>query len=128
MPKKYKIKNHWIHLVIAIIFLVMAGIQINDPDPYLWILIYATVMLIPLLYYFRIYSYYLVIALTLILGVYWASFLPQLGQWLEAGSPSLVNEMKAEDPTIELVRELGGLTICLGCLIYYALKIKSAKR
>jgi len=106
----------------------MAIFQINDPDPYLWIMIYAVVMLIPTLYYFKIYFIYLVVFLCIILGIYWTSYIPELGIWIDSGRPSLVNEMKAESSSIELVRELGGLTICLACLIFYMLKIKSAKR
>jgi len=128
MSKKHKIRNHWINLFVAVLFLLMAIFQINDPDPYLWIMIYAVVMLIPTLYYFKIYFIYLVVFLCIILGIYWTSYIPELGIWIDSGRPSLVNEMKAESSSIELVRELGGLTICLACLIFYMLKIKSAKR
>jgi hypothetical protein len=121
------IKKSWIHICVSLLLLSMVVVQYNDPDPYLWMTLYGLVTLVPLLYYFGFPLFYFIILLTIVLTIFWLSYLPELVSWLQAGSPSLVDEMKTEDPTIELVRELGGLTICLITLIYYLIKIKSAK-
>jgi len=45
--------------------------------------------------------------------------IPSCLEWIQAGMPSLTQEMKASDPTIESMRELGGLVFCLVISLLY---------
>ncbi|MEM6879545.1 MAG: transmembrane 220 family protein, partial [Bacteroidota bacterium] len=46
---------------------------------------------------------------------------PDLVDWIRQGAPSIVEEMKAEAPHIELTREFLGIGICLLVLGAYYL-------
>ena len=50
-----------------------------------------------------------------ILGI---TFIPDFIDWIDKGAPSIASEMKATEPHIELVREFGGLLICLAALLF----------
>jgi hypothetical protein len=111
-----KILN-WFWILLLLVF---AYLQFNDPDPFKWVLLYSLLALLIFLHSvgmririgFVIYS---VVIIILIL-----TNIPSCLEWIQAGMPSLTQEMKATDPTIESMRELGGLMICLLIsLIYY---------
>jgi hypothetical protein len=105
------------NLVFAFLFLICAGLQWNDPDPYLWIPLYLSAAL-SCVYAFKnisakrlnifniaIYSAYAAYLFFVQNGVIsWAS---------EHNFDSLTQSMMANTPWIENTREFGGLAIML---------------
>jgi hypothetical protein len=117
---KSKIAN----LSLAALFVLFAGLQYNDPDPFQWMALYFyTALACVFAAYRRSNPYVLWLG---ILGclVWLASLLPEFVQWLKMGAPNIAGEMKASDPHIEFTREFLGLAICLAVLAWQLTKAK----
>ena len=101
---------NWFWILILLLF---AYLQFNDPDPFKWVLLYSVLALLIFLHTigmkmklgFTVYG--LCIIVLILFNV------PSCLEWVQAGMPSLTQEMQASDPTIEAMRELGGLILCL---------------
>jgi Transmembrane family 220, helix len=101
---------------IAATFLLFALVQYNDPDPFLWMLLYGgTAVHFVLAARGRLYRP--AVWVWIIGATVWAATLaPAFGAWLGMGAPSIVETMKAEKPWVELTREFLGLVlVLLGC-------------
>lgn len=109
------------NLIFTFLFILFAGLQYNDPDPFLWIPIYLFAAFLCWkasrgIYHkrlmwlgFCLYGLYAVYLLLDKNGVIsWAS---------EHAAESLVTSMKAEKPWIEETREFGGLLILMVVLL-----------
>jgi len=99
-------------IVMALVFLVFAGLQYNDPDPYIWIPIYLYLVLVSILVLNRKISQVvlLVSALVFLIG----SFYLWPAHW---EGVALKNGMKTVN--IEEGRESLGLAMgCITLLIY----------
>src|ERR1700741_2883265 len=107
----------WFNIVWVILFIIFAGLQYNDPDPYIWMPIYLYGSWIcfeaakgkyhPKAYLIGIivYSVYAIYKVFDAYGVI---------DWLtKYHAESLVESMKAEKPWIEETREFGGLMILI---------------
>ena len=111
-----KILN-WFWILLLLVF---AYLQLNDPDPLKWVFLYSLLALLILLHTigkrirFGFLIYAAIMTILILINI------PSCLEWIQAGMPSLTQEMKAEDPTIESMRELGGLILCLVIsLLYY---------
>lgn len=122
------------NLVFTVLFILFAGLQYNDPDPFLWIPIYLFAAFLcwkasrgiyhkKLLWLglglYGLYAVYLLLDKNGVLS--WAS---------EHAAESLVTSMKAEKPWIEETREFGGLLILMAVFavnLYYAAKVKGRR-
>jgi hypothetical protein len=96
-----------------------AFVQWNDPDPMVWIFAYLGLVLLAFL---DLRQQGHIILTTMLLAVYLIAFLiylPDLITWINDGMPSITKSMKAENMYIELVRESGGLLICLSTTFVY---------
>lgn len=119
------------NLFFCVLFVVFAGLQYNDPDPYLWIPIYLYVAVLcwfafkgkfyPKLYLFgaavfAIYAAYLFFSKDGMLD------------WMrEHEAEDIAEEMKATKPWIEATREVLGLLILIAVLLvdyFYSKKSK----
>ncbi len=99
--------------VTALLFLLFAIVQYNDPDPWAWIAMYLAVALSSGLTAAGRYNKWLAWG-TLAAALVWMAFLiPDFIHWLKMGAPSIVGSMKAEAPHIELTREFLGLFLCM---------------
>jgi hypothetical protein len=107
-----------IALSIAALFALSAALQLNDPDPVLWIAVYVAVALLwGMAAFGRFYRPFTVVLL-LVLTVWMLTFVPDFVEWVQMGMPTIVGSMKAEEPHIELVREFGGLFLAVASLVY----------
>ncbi len=114
------------HYIVSFLFLVFAAVQYNDPDPWLWILLYLFVAAIPLLY-IKGSLHSKVLGLIMIpLFLKTSLYVPDLMQWVRAGMPTITGSMQAESPHIELIREFFGMVLCLVVVWYYYLKSKDS--
>jgi len=104
--------------ILAFLFFTFAVVQYNDPDPWLWIVAYLFVTLLFVLQIFQKLARPLLLASTILFAIWGISFVPDFIDWINKGAPSIASEMKATEPHIELVREFGGLLICLAGLLF----------
>lgn len=104
-----------INFLLAVAFLLFAFVQVNDPDPVVWILIYGSMAVLCILAMFRIYPRKLIIAAIVIFAGYSVMFWSGVRTWLQQDSLGvLVDDVaKMEHPYIEQAREFLGLMICL---------------
>lgn len=98
---------------LAVIFLSFAFMQLNDPDPVRWMLIYGLVALVSLLAGHGMYCRDDVLMAGLVACVVWTLvLLPEFISWIQMGMPTITGSMKAEEPHIEYTREFLGLILC----------------
>ena len=108
--RAYRMTNR----VMAVLFLISAAIQFNDPDPLRWAAIYGAAGFACLAAGRLRYSWPLPTAVGLVALVWTAWLSPILPQ---VRLRDLARSMHAETPTIELGRELLGLVIVLGWMV-----------
>lgn len=115
-----------LNFVLAVMFLVFAFLQINDPDPVLWIFIYGLMAVTCILAAFEIYSFKFLLAVTVLLVGFSLIYVPGLLDWLgtENKTDLFSEEMKASHPYIEESREFLGLMICVAVLVFYIFRAR----
>jgi Transmembrane family 220, helix len=101
------------NIILGIFFLLFAAVQYNDPDSWYWILVYGFVSGVSFAAaQGRYHKGLLLVALAAVL-VWMAFLLPGFIDWVKSGMPTIVGEMKATNPHIEVVREFLGLLIVM---------------
>lgn len=101
-----------LNIVLAIIFVLFAIVQFNDPDPYFWVAIYAAVAIISGFAIWEKYNRPALIILMIICmagSIFYFPGLIELFSDHEIGD--LTKSMKAEKPFIEESRESLGLLL-----------------
>lgn len=93
-------------LIFALLFVLFAALQYNDPDPQVWIPIYGFAAMACLMAYARVGQPWFFGLMALIYGV------AAVYQWPPAYEGFLLNEVGMKTVSIELARESGGLVIC----------------
>ena len=115
-------KNRAVSIFMSVIFLLFAFLNLNDPDPLLWVSLYTFVSCVHLLDLFKEYfpspfnctttwpGFYLFISFSLL--IYGCFYIPDLIVWfLATDKMDLLGKMKAQKSYIEGTRELGGLLL-----------------
>lgn len=114
--------NHkTLHFIIAGVFVLFAALKYTDEDPLLWMLIYGAVVLVALLkvYMSQVNFRPLITTFMVLFLVYAATYIPFFITFLDKPDKiDLIGQMKASKPWIEGTRELGGLLIAVGVLVY----------
>jgi hypothetical protein len=106
------------NIVLAVLFVLFAVVQYNDPDPYIWAPIYLFVA--GICYYASKGKYFQKVLLIggIPIFLYMISYIPDFVDWVNMGMPSIVETMKANRSYVELTREFGGLVICVAVLVF----------
>jgi len=111
-----------IAVFFAILFLISAALQYNDPDPEVWVPIYLFGVVACALAYVRVGKpwFFLGMAVVYLVAAY--------TQWPPVFEGFLLNEMGMKTLNVELARESGGLAISgIGMLLLaWALSRKAA--
>lgn len=117
------------NIVFAILCIISAALQYNDPDPYVWatiylacgaVLIYSVfrpaprAAILTLLFVYLVYAVYLFFTADGVLD--WAQ---------HHDAESLTQKMQAEAPWIEQTREFFGLCLLIGALVLNLLSRRS---
>ena len=117
-----------LYILLAVVFAAFAYLNLNDPDPVVWVLAYSAVAVLFAFAAFgradrRISGY-----LALALGIWMLTMAPGMVDWMEMGMPSITSEMKATEPHIEVVREFLGLAIAVLALLYLTFSVPKEAR
>ncbi|MGI9531526.1 transmembrane 220 family protein [Lutimonas sp.] len=112
-------KKKYINWGLFLVFVLFAYLQLNDPDPVIWVLVYGTVALFFALSNFikipKIVFYLVILAMILFSLMHFGFFT----DWLKSDDKSeLVGEMVYKKPYIEGTREFMGLLIGIVALVY----------
>lgn len=112
-------------------FLAFAFLQLNDPDPVIWILIYGAMAVLAIMAIFEFYPLKFIIGLTVVYVGYSLFYIPGVLEWLQQDDRSALfsDVAKMEHLYIEESREFLGLMICVAVLIFYWVRaVKFSKR
>ncbi len=109
----------FVYLTLAVIFLLFAAVQYNDPDPMIWIVIYGYMAGVCMLAAFNYIRRELLLAAGAIYLIYALFLTPAFITWLTSDDrAALFDEFaKMQFPYIEETREFLGLVICLSALL-----------
>jgi hypothetical protein len=110
-----------VNFVLAAMFLVFAFVQVNDPDPVIWILIYGIMAIFSIMAIFEFYPKKFLIGVLILFVLYSLVYIPGLQEWLSHGNKSALfdNVAKMENLYIEESREFLGLLICIIVLAFF---------
>jgi len=110
-----------LHAFLALMFVAFAALQLNDPDPYLWIPIYIVMVVVCALAYLGKFYPKIMILLTVVYALLCVYYFPGVNEWLHLEDKSQLfdNIAKMEHPFIEESREFLGLLINISVLVFY---------
>ncbi len=114
-------------LLATLLFILFALVQINDPDPYIWIPFYLVPAAISFMVSRGRYPFFLIIPLALLyLGFSLYTFPPSLTRWI---SDELSNQsMSMKTMSMEEARESLGSMICFLFLAIYSVYFYVTKK
>ena len=115
-----------VNFLLAALFLVFAFVQINDPDPLIWIAIYGAMAVVCVMAIFAYYHLRFMIALLVAYLGYSFAYIDGVSEWLKQENKSaLFDEIaKMEHWYIEEAREFLGLMICIAVLVMYIVQAR----
>ncbi len=105
----------YIALFFAAVFLWFACLQLNDPDPVLWVVLYLIPVYVSLMTFFRKTNRELLIVLSVFYTSYAINSWLQMTQWEGFFTEGSGMEMKSANQ--ELAREAIGLMICVAAYL-----------
>ena len=119
-----------VNFLLAAMFLVFAFVQINDPDPVIWILIYGIMAVFCIMAIFEFYPKKFLIGVLVLYALYSLVYLPGLAQWLRSDNKADLfdNIAKMENLYIEESRESLGLFICIIVLVFYLVRSRKLSK
>jgi hypothetical protein len=117
-----------LNFILAIMFLLFAFLQVNDPDPLIWITIYGVMAVLAILAMFKIYPKRIILVLLVLFIAYSLVYIPGVKDWLQQENKSDLfdNVAKMNHIYIEESREFLGLWICIAVLIFYFIRSRKA--
>ncbi len=110
------------HLIIAFVFAIFAVLNLNDPDPWIWVLSYGAVSVLFTLSAFGHADRRISGSLGVALAIWMLTMLTGVVQWARSGFPSIASTMQATEPHIEVVREFLGLLIAVFALLWLTVR------
>ena len=113
-----------IALILAIVFALFAIVQLNDPDPAVWVTWYAFIALAAGLTAFRKMNAWVLLAGIVGGAVAMVFYIPDFIAWIQGGMESITGSMKAENPFVELIREFLGLLLGTLALVYLYFQVR----
>lgn len=117
-----------VNFLLAVMFLIFAFVQVNDPDPLIWILIYGAMAVVCVMAMFTYYPFRILVALLVAYLAYSAFYFDGVSEWIRQDNKAdLFDDLaKMEHWYIEEAREFLGLFICIIVLLFYL--VQSRKR
>jgi len=107
------------NIFFAILFLVFVGVQYNDPDPLLWMVIYGIAAVFFVLAAVGIQNKKVLLGAIVVGALYSLTYISGVYDWFTIGQPGeIVASMKVDKMYVEESREFFGLWIALAALIF----------
>lgn len=116
------------YLFVTGCFIAFAALNLNDPDPWMWVVAYGAVALLYALAAFGRADRRVSGSLAVALGVWMLTMSGGMLTWFNMGMPSIVTEMKATEPHVESVREFLGLLLAVIALAILTKRTTKASR
>jgi Transmembrane family 220, helix len=115
-----------VNFILAVMFLLFAFVQINDPDPVIWILIYGAMAVLSIMAIFKFYPMKFMIALLVLYVLYSIVYMPGVLEWLRQDDKSMLFDdvAKMQYPYVEEAREFFGLLICIIVLVIFIIRAR----
>ena len=109
--------------MLILLFLVFALVQVNDPDPMVWITIYLMMAAISGAAFLGKLNRYIPIMALIVCIAMMINLWPGLMQWMASADRRLIFDdiAKMQNIYIEEAREFFGLLICSASLFYFFL-------
>ncbi|MEO8067873.1 MAG: transmembrane 220 family protein [Flavobacteriales bacterium] len=107
-----------LYILLAIVFALFAYVNLNDPDPIQWVLAYGSTAVLFACAVGGRADRRISGALAVALAIWMLTMCGGMVDWFNAGMPTIVDEMKATNPHIEVVREFLGLLIAVLALVW----------
>jgi hypothetical protein len=119
-----------INFILGIMFLVFAFLQLDDPDPFIWILIYGLMSVYCIMAIFNLYPQKFLIGTAAVFVLYSLMYVDGVVEWLKSDNPSALFDdvMKMEHLYIEESREFLGLLICIAVLVFYIVRSRTIQK
>jgi hypothetical protein len=119
-----------VNLVLAVMFLLFSFVQINDPDPVVWILIYGSMAVVCVMAAFKYYPVIFMIIQMVAFLAYSVILIPGVSEWLAQPDRSMLFDdvAKMQHLYVEEAREFLGLMICIAVLILELIRARILKR
>ena len=119
-----------VNFLLAAMFVLFAFVQVNDPDPVIWILIYGIMAVFCIMAIFEFYPKKFMIGVLVLYALYSIVYLPGLAQWLRSDNKADLfdNIAKMENLYIEESRESLGLFICIIVLVFYLVRSRKLSK
>lgn len=95
--------------LMALLFLLSAAVQLNDPDPLIWITVYVLAALFCVAHGFRQLPPFLPFAFSLFTFLWALSLVPAF--WGQAPVSQVFGHVEMKSEAVEVAREFGGLMI-----------------
>ncbi|HEY3405884.1 MAG TPA: transmembrane 220 family protein [Ohtaekwangia sp.] len=110
-----------VNFLLAVMFLLFAFLQLNDPDPVIWILIYGGMAVFCIMAMFEYYPKKVIIGVLVIFAGYSILYFDGVTAWLQSENKSELFDEVAKMRTwyVEEAREFLGLLICVLVLVVY---------
>ena len=103
-----------VSIILFLLFAAFAYLQLNDPDPTKWVIIYGVVAIICLLQVFNIESKKGNLMILVVLAIFSLIYIPGFYEWITTpNKDEIFGEMVYDKPYIEETREFLGLVIAM---------------
>ena len=114
--------------IMAFLFMLSVAVQFNDPDPLVWVLVYAAAAIACVLYAFQRLNW-LVPAVIALVSSLWAVYLfpEMIGNINDSSLSDIFNFFNMKTLGTELIREIGGLLIIVVWMIVLAVAGRGEK-
>ena len=118
------------NFLLAVLFVLFAFVQINDPDPVIWILIYGAMAVICVLAMFAFYPRKFLIGLVVLFVLYSLVFVSGVIEWLKQDNKAALFDdvAKMQHLYIEEAREFLGLLICIAVLVFQLVRAGKVRK
>jgi hypothetical protein len=117
-------------VILALLFVLFAYVQLNDPDPGLWILVYGLMAVLSVMAYFNKYPVKIMIVMAAGYLVMSIMHFDGMVEWLLSPNRKLLFDdfAKMQYWYIEEAREFLGLLVCLAVIIFYFYQSRREKQ
>jgi len=107
------------NIILTLVFALFAFFQLNDIDPWAWVIMYGVVAVVSAAAIFRKYNKYVLLAGMAACVIWTGMLLPEFINWVQMGMPNIAGQMKAEAPHVEYTREFLGLILAFGVFFFH---------